>query len=667
MTDAKRHAELCAELHTHNYNYYVLDEPTVSDAEYDLMLRELRKIEERSPELRTPESPTQRVGAAPAEGFEKVTRPVRMYSLDNAYDNEELREFDRRIRDESDLEKVVYIAEPKIDGASVEVLYEGGKFVQATTRGDGKTGENITENVRTIREVPMTLSDERTLTLRGEIFLRPSDMESVNEQRRAEGKADFKNPRNAASGSLRLLDPQETAKRPLRVFFYDMVEAYFDNHGAMLKGLAELGLPTHREEIRCDGIDEVLTAVHAFDERRKVLPYETDGFVIKVDDLQMRDALGFTSRFPRWATAYKYAAERAKTKLLAITCDVGRTGALTPLAHLTPVDLSGTTVSRASLHNLDIITEKDIRIGDTVVIQKAGEIIPQVLSVDKAMRPEGTASWEPPSMCPACGTPVEREEGIAALRCTNSLCVGRLKAGLWYFTRRGGMEVDGIGHSLVEQLVDAGLVADLADLFALKEKRAELLKLERMGQKSVDKLLTSLDEARTERTFDSLLTALGIPLVGSVAAALIVEAYPDLPALLSADTQTLRTRLSAMHGIGDKMAESVASFLEDAGHRSVLEKFIALGVTSKVVERVVIEGGTLEGMSFCVTGKFERKRAEIHAEIEAHGGEVHKSVKKGTTYLLAGESVGKTKTEAAKKRGAKVIGLDEYEALLSDA
>ena len=666
MNPKDRHAALCKAISAHNYAYYVLDQSDVSDAEYDTLFNELKALEAEHPELASPSSPTQRVGATPREGFVKVTRAVRMYSLDNAYDADELGEFARRVSEGlPEGTSATFVTEPKIDGASIEVTYENGHFVQATTRGDGETGEDVTANVRTIRSVPLRIDETRPITVRGEIYIHGADLDAVNEQRVARGEMAFANPRNAASGSLRLLDSRLTAERPLRVSFYDMVQEYFEEHTLMLKTLAEWGLPTHREERHCASLPDVLKYIEDFNTRRLELPYDTDGVVIKVNEVPLRKVLGFTSRFPRWATAYKYAAERAETRVRSITCDVGRTGALTPLAHLDPVSLSGTTVSRSTLHNMDMITEKDIRIGDMVVIQKAGEIIPQVLSVVEDQRPEGTEPWTPPTHCPACETPVAREEGVAVLRCLNSACKGRLKAAVWYFTRRGGMDIEGLGRSLVAQLVEAGIVEDLSDVFALPTKRAPISRLERMGEKSLDKLVAAVENAKTARTFDRLLTGLGIPLVGSVAAKLVAERYPTIRSLLDAELEALGTELAAIHGIGDKMAESMTEFLGDAHHRGVLERLIEHGVVSKVVEKVEPGEGPLSGMSFCVTGKFDRKRDVIHAEIKAAGGEVHTSVKKGTTYLLAGDKVGKTKTEAAQKKGAEVIDNAAFLALLA--
>jgi len=664
MDPAARHAELCKTLREHNHAYYVLDAPVISDAEYDALFRELVALEEEHPALRTPSSPTQRVGAEPREGFVKVERQVRMYSLDNAYDGEELREFDRRIH-EMIGEGYSYVAEPKIDGASIEVRYEGGELVQASTRGDGRVGEDVTGNIRTIRAIPLRIADDRALTLRGEVFIRPADLDTVNELRASRGEAAFANPRNAAAGSLRLLDPRQTAERPLRVAFYDLVQELFDSHAAMLEALAELGLPTHRQHERCADIDAVLAYIGGFDGRREELPYETDGVVIKLDEVRLRDSVGFTARFPRWAIAYKYPAEQARTRLRAISCDVGRTGQLTPVANLDPVQLAGTTVSRASLHNLDLIADKDVREGDMVIIQKAGEIIPQVLSVDLAERPPDAEPWQPPEVCPVCEESVVRAEGEAALRCVNARCRGRLTAGLWYFTRRGAMDIDGLGKSLVDQLVDAELVADLADIFALPQQREGLLGLERIGEKTADRLIEAIEDARVGRPFSRLLTGLGIPLVGSVAARLIAEQYGHLRTLLETPEESILEELAAIHGIGEKIAQSVADFIGDPDQRAMLEKMLEFGVKAEEPRREKVVGGPLEGLSFCVTGSFDRKRAAIHAEIEAHGGEVHKSVKKGTTYLLAGERVGKTKLEAAQKKGARVLDEDEYQRLLA--
>lgn len=662
----ERHAALCRLLEEHAHRYFVLDAPSVTDAEYDSLYRELLELERAHPELVTPRSPTQRVGATPREGFAKVEHTVRMQSLDNAYSESDVREFDRRVADLLPKGKrATYVVEPKIDGASVEVVYRDGDLALASTRGDGLVGEDITSNVRTIRGVPLTIADRRIHTLRGEVLIHRKDLEAINEQREALGEEPFANPRNAAAGSLRLVDARATAERPLRILFYDLVEEYFEWHHDLLSGLCNLGLPTHRRDEQCENIDGVLRFIDDFATERALLPYETDGVVVKVDELALRGLLGSTARFPRWATAFKYPAERVETVVRSIDAEVGRTGALTPVATLEPVLVSGTTVTHASLHNLDYIVEKDVRVGDTVIIEKAGEIIPQVVEVRRSERPKGTHPWAAPTVCPSCGTPVRREEGNAALRCPNDGCAGRLRAALFHFSRRGAMDISHLGHSLIEQLVTTGLVKDLADLFALREHRAELIALDRMAEKSVDNVLASVDTARTGRTLSRLLTGLGIPLVGVVAARLIAKKYGDLAAMLDLDPAIVRSDLGDIHGIGPKIADSVADFLAAPAPRAVMKRMLALGVSTAEPREVRHSGGVLEGLSFCVTGVLSTPREKIHARIREASGEVHDRVRKGTTYLVAGDKVGKSKLDAAKKHGTHVIDEAGLDALLN--
>lgn len=657
MDPRKRHAQLCAEVAEHDHRYHVLDAPTIGDREYDRLMQELRSLESSHPELVGPGSPTQRVGGTPRDGAVKVAHEHAMFSLDNTYDEAELREFDRRVRDGLPSgASFSFIAEPKLDGASLEVIYEGGELILGISRGDGRVGEDVTANVRTMRSVPLTVPDKRKLTLRGEVVIWRAELEAVNVARQARGEEPFANPRNAAAGSLRLLDAREAAARPLRVYFYDLVERYHDSHGAVLDSLAKLSLPTHGQHRACADIDAVLRFIEDFDKRSDKLPYETDGVVIKLDTLSQRDVLGSTARFPRWAIAYKFAAERAHTRVLSIEVDVGRTGALTPVANLEPVQLSGTTVSRASLHNMDYIAEKDVRVGDTVSVQKAGEIIPQVLDVQLSLRPDDARAWKPPSRCPICKTKAHRGEDEAALRCPNPGCPGRVKAGLFYFTGRAAMNIDHLGRALVEQLVDGGLVADASDIFALAEKRDALLSLERMGEKSVDNLLASVESARTGRSLANLLVGLGIPLVGNVAARLIAERYRELQALLDASRDELIEALSDIHGIGPKMAQSVAGHFGDEYGRNVAVKLLQRGVVAiEQAREVSATEGPLVGKTLCVTGVLSRSRKAIHADIRAAGGEVYDRVKKGTTYLVAGEKVGKSKLAAAAKHSTEVI------------
>jgi DNA ligase (NAD+) len=664
MTPVQRHAELCRLIAKHDHLYYTQNAPAISDREYGALFAELKQIERAHPELVTSDSPTQRIGERPREFAVKVEHAHPMYSLDNTYGEDELREFDRRVREGLGDESFAYVVEPKIDGASLELIYKTGKLTCGATRGDGRVGEDVTDNVRTMRSVPLTIADSRTFTLRGEVVLFRKDLDAINVRRAEAGEEPFANPRNAAAGSMRMLDPRETALRPLRVFCYDLVERYYATHHEGLEALAALGLPTHGLQRVCADIDAVLGYIAEFDARRRTLPYETDGVVVKVDRLDQRERLGFTSRFPRWAIAYKYEAERAITQVLSIYCDVGRTGALTPVAQLTPVALSGTTVARASLHNIDYVREKDVRVGDSVKIEKAGEIIPQVIEVVATEGAQRAEPWQPPAECPVCKTPVKRAEDEAALRCPNQRCPGRVKAGIFYFTRRSAMDVDRLGRSLIDQLVDSGMLRDVADLFALPHRRAQLLELERMADKSADNVLESIEGAKRGRTLSRLLTGLGIPLVGVVAARVVAERYRTLPRLLEVAPEQLREELGGSRGIGPKIADSVARYFAEEDNRSVLRKLLELGV--EVEEPAPVVGsGPLAGASFCVTGTLSRPREEIHAAIRAAGGEIHASVGKGTTYLVAGDKVGKSKLTAAEKRGTKVIDEAALERLIA--
>ncbi len=664
MTPAERHAFLCREIARHDYLYFVLDKPEISDREYDALFDQLKQLERAHPELVSEASPTQRVGERPRESAKKVEHEHAMYSLDNTYNEAEIREFDRRVREGLGGEAVTYVAEPKLDGASLELVYLDGALALGITRGDGRVGEDVTENVRTIRSLPLVITERRKLTLRGEVVLYKEALARINRERAQNGEEPFANPRNAAAGWLRLLDARETASRPLRAFFYELVEPLYPTHHEALDALEALGLPTHRRHRVCESLDEVLGYIEQLDKQRKQLPYETDGVVVKVDRVAQRRELGFTSRFPRWAIAYKYEAERAFTVVRAIEVDLGRTGALTPVAVLDPVPLSGTTVSRASLHNIDYVADKDVRVGDTVSVEKAGEIIPQVISVSLERRPPGTHAWKPPTHCPVCGTAVTRAEDEAALRCPNLRCPGRLKALIFHFTRRTAMDVDRLGWALIDQLVDKGLLRDVADIFALPARREQLLQLERMADKSVDNLLESVERARQGRTLAQLLSGLGIPLVGAVAARVVAERYSSLQALLDAEPEPLEQALAQIRGIGPKIAQSVTRFFAEPANREVAGRLLALGVRAEQPAPPPVEGGRLAGKSFCVTGTLSQSREEIQALIRAAGGEVHDSVRKGTTYLVAGEKVGQTKLAAAEKRGTKVLDEAALRALL---
>lgn len=650
-----RHQTLVREIRAHDHRYYALDDPVISDAEYDTLLRELFDLEKRHPELVTPDSPTQRVGAAPRSALKTVEHVRPMMSLDNTYDEATLREFLRRVTSGLPSGAVPrYCVEPKIDGASVEIVYRDGLLARGSTRGDGQRGEEITLNLRTIRGLPLRIPHTEPLTLLAEIVIFRRELERINQVRKDAGEAPFANPRNAAAGSLRMLDPKVVAERPLRAVIWQVVEAeaFAPSHSAALARLLELGLPCHRKERLCRSVDEVLEAVSLLESDRKAYPYETDGAVIKVDDFDHQAILGATARFPRWAIAYKFGAERAATRVLQIEVGVGRTGTLTPVAVLEPVALAGTTVSRASLHNEQIVEQLDVRVGDRVTIEKAGEIIPQVVAVDSEARSGTEARFEMPSACPSCGAEVKRTPGEVAVRCPNPRCPAQVTGALFHYSRRFAMDIDGLGEVLIEQLVASGLVKDVADLYALRID--QLAGLERMAEKSAENVITSI-AASKERPLERLLTGLGMEHIGQVAARQLAEAAGSLEGLLAWTPDEIADRAGAIAGFGPKLVESVRHYLTDPETRSLLIRLGDLGVSRPQPRLESASEGPLRGMKVCVTGVLSQRREDVHASIRAAGGEVHDKVKKGTTFLVTGEKVGAAKIEAAKKFGARVI------------
>ena len=659
----KRHAALVHEIRSHDYRYYVLDDPVIGDREYDALYRELRDLEERYPSLSAETSPTRRIGDAPRSDLKNVKHVERMMSLDNTYSEEELDDFLRRVRDGlPSSAEVAFCVEPKLDGGSIEVLYRDGKLAGGSTRGDGIVGEDIIENLRTIRSLPLTIDYKAPLTLRGEVVIYRRDLVRINETRVTAGEAPFANPRNAAAGSLRMLDPRTVARRPLRAIVYGVVEAldFAATHSQALARMAELGLPTHRLERVCKTRDEVLAAIAHIEQNREEYPYETDGAVIKVDSFRQHHILGSTAKFPRWAIAYKFGAEQASTRLLDIVVQVGRTGALTPVAILEPVQLAGTVVSRASLHNEDIIAGLDARIGDIVTIQKAGEIIPQLVASDAKARTGGERRFEMPDRCPVCATPVERRQDEVAVRCPNPRCPAVVKQSIIYFSRRFAMDVDQLGTALVDQLVDGGLVRDVADVYDITAEQLEAL--ERMGKKSAENVVRGIERSK-EQTFDRLLTGLGIEHVGQVASRQLAEAAGSLERFLAWSEHDAREAVAAISGFGPKMVDAVIAYLFDPERRQLLGRLAERGV-SRPMPRVEHVDGPLSGASFCVTGVLSRKREDVHDAIRQAGGTVHDKVKKGTTYLVAGEKVGKAKLDSAKKFGARVIDEAALEAML---
>lgn len=667
LAEAKRaHAALAQSLREHDYRYFVLDAPSLSDRDYDALYQRLRELEAAHPQLVDPSSPTQRVGSRPRQGTQTTPHVKPMRSLDNTYSSEQLGDFVRRVR--QGLPEGMtpsYVVEPKLDGGSVEILYRQGRLQGGTTRGDGLSGEDIAENLRTIRTLPLSIDDPRPLSLRAEVVIFRQDLQSINEQRTAAGEAPFANPRNAATGSLRMLDPSVVAARRLRALVYDAVEAptLAPTHASALHALRALNLPVTPEVIECANLDELLEAIATIERQRLTYPYEIDGAVIKVNDFQQREILGSTAKFPRWAIAYKFGAERATTQVLAIEVQVGRTGALTPVASLEPVALAGTTVARASLHNQQVVASLDVRVGDRVAIEKAGEIIPQVVLVEP--RPEG---FEPPpyvfpQVCPACQTAVVQRADEAAQRCPNPHCPAVVRGSLHHFARRYAMDIDHLGQVVIEQLVERGHVADVADLYALS--RETIASLPRIGDKSADNLLKAIAGSR-DQTFDRLLIGIGIEHIGVVAARQLATAVGDLEHLLNAEPEALAVELEELPGFGPKMVQSVVTYLRAPNTRQLLEKLRSAKVSRGMPKSITVEG-PLSGKSFCVTGVFSRRREDLHAEILARGGAVHAAVKKETDYLVVGEKVGKAKLAKAKKFETELLSEEAFAALLASS
>lgn len=645
--------ELNELLHKYGHAYYVLDKPLVADSVYDQLLHELIALEEQHPQFVTPDSPTQRVGGAVLAGFEKVAHSTRMLSLSNAFNEDDLRDFDRKIR-QAIGDAFSYVCELKIDGLAIALRYENGVFVQGATRGDGTVGEDITANLKTINAIPLRLTKPVTIEVRGEAFMPKASFEQLNARRAEQDEELFANPRNAAAGSLRQLDPKIAASRNLSTFIYSVGgdgEQYgISGHAQMLDYLTELGFKTNNERLACDTIDDVLTYIEKWTDARPNLPYEIDGIVVKVNSFAQQDELGFTAKSPRWAIAYKFPAEEVMTTLLNIELTVGRTGVLTPTAILAPVQVAGTTVQRASLHNEDLIREKDIRIGDTVIIRKAGDIIPEVVSVVLEQRPDETKPYEMPSHCIACNSELVRAEGEVALRCVNPLCAAQLAEGIKHFVSRNAMNIDGLGEKVVEQLLRENYIADVADLYTLEVE--PLLELERMGQKSATNLVEAIAASKAN-SLERLLFGLGIRHVGEKAAKILAAEFETLDALRDADVE----QLIAIHEIGDKMAESLVAYFKNEDVQQLLQKLAAAGVnmayTGKKVDVSAIDS-FFAGKTVVLTGKLTQlTRNEAKAKLEALGATVSGSVSKKTHLVVAGEDAG-SKLAKAEQLGIEV-------------
>jgi DNA ligase (NAD+) len=657
---------LVDELTEHDRRYYVDANPTISDAEYDARNRRLRALEAEHPDWVVEWSPTRRVGHAPVSEFPKVERPVAMLSLDNTYDEDDLRAFFDRVVKGLDGDVPVFSVEPKIDGFGIELSYRGGMLVLGATRGDGRIGEDVTANVRMVKGVALRLREPIDIVVRGEVYMTKQEFAAINAARAEAGEEPFKNPRNTAAGSIKQLDPREVAKRPMRTILYEVVdgERYATGHLASLARLTALGLPVSSHNTRASSWDELLACIHSWRDRRDELAYELDGLVIKVDDFAQRAALGTTAKFPRWAIAYKFPARQVTTRLVDIESNIGRTGAVTPVARLEPVDVSGTTVSRASVHNWDIVARIGLGKGDRVLLEKAGEIIPQILGVTE--KGEGPA-FAAPTHCPSCQSELVREDGRVALLCPNRLgCPAQQLAAIEFFASRGQMNIDGLGEKVVAQLVEAGLVHDVADLFDLTADKLETL--ERFGKLSAHNLAAAIARAKADATFARLLAALGIPNLGGVLARPIAEKYGSLTGLRAAAARTepeaLVAELCEIDGIGETIARHVDRFLRDPHVAVVLDKLEARGVDPSQPVRAVT-AGPLTGKTLVVTGTLTVPRGDVQKRIEAAGGKVSGSVSKKTSYLVAGEDTGKSKLEAAQKHGVQVISEAELEQLLT--
>lgn len=649
----KRITELNELLHAYGHAYYVLDKPIVADSVYDQLLHELITLEEANPALIYADSPTQRVGGAVLAGFTKVTHTTQMLSLSNAFDEGDLRDFDRKIR-QAIGEDFSYVCELKIDGLAISLRYEEGMFVQGATRGDGSVGEDITANLKTIRSIPLRLAEPVTIEVRGEAYMPKKSFEALNARRAENGEELFANPRNAAAGSLRQLDPKIAASRQLSTFIYAVGgdgEAYgVDGHGEMLDYLARLGFPSNKEREACATIEDVLAFIEKWTARRTDLPYEIDGIVIKVNRYAHQDELGFTAKSPRWAIAYKFPAEEVMTKLLDIELTVGRTGVITPTAILEPVLVAGTTVSRASLHNEELIREKDIRLGDTVIIRKAGDIIPQVVEVVLEQRPEHTVPYEYPKECPACAGEVVRIEEDVALRCINPLCPAQIAEGVKHFVSRNAMNIDGLGEKVVEQLLREKYIQNVADLYLLRVE--QLVELERMGQKSATNLVEALEKSKSN-SLERLLFGLGIRHVGEKAAKILAMEFETIDALM----QATEAELTAIHEIGEKMAESVVNYFANPEVGELIARLKDLGINMVFTgKKIVVEVGAnpFAGKTIVLTGKLEQlTRSEAKGKIEQLGGTVAGSVSKKTNLVIAGADAG-SKLEKAESLGIEV-------------
>lgn len=650
--------QLTRELLRHARLYYNEDAPEIPDYEYDAMQRRLRELEEQYPQYALPDSPTRRVVGTVLEGFAQVRHPYPMESLQDVFSFDEILEFHRRVQEQ--FPGMEYTVELKIDGLSVCLQYEEGRFVRGATRGDGQVGEDVTENLRTVFDIPMELQDKRPLWIRGEVFMPVKVFQRLNAQREAAEETPFANPRNAAAGSLRQLDSSVCARRKLSIYCFNLQnarEAGFATHDAALRFLKEQGCKVIEPYIVTADPEEIFTFIRTMGDRRDVLPCGIDGIVIKVNDLAARETLGSTAKCPRWAIAYKFPPEEKPAKLRDIVVQVGRTGVLTPNAVFDPVRLAGTTVSRATLHNLDFIRQRDIRVGDTILVRKAGDIIPEVLGVDHSKRPEGAAEFKMPTVCPVCGAPVVQEPGEAAFRCTGAECPAQLLRSITHFAGRDAMDIDGLGPAVVQLLVEQKLAASPADLYTLR--LTDVASLDRMGRRSAKKLLEAIEKSK-QQPLSRLLYAFGIRQVGQKAAGLLARQFGSMDRLQEAT----REELCAIPDIGEITAESLCRWLESAQGQHLIARLREAGVNMTQPDEQLSH--RLEGRTFVITGTLEkRSRQEMTQFIQQHGGKVSGSVSKRTDYLVAGEDAG-SKLQKARELGVPVLTEGELEAMTEE-
>lgn len=657
--------ELRKKINQHSYAYYVMDNPTVSDYEYDLLFRRLLELEEKYPQFITAQSPTQRIGAIPSNSFEKITHPTPMLSLGNAFSNNELILFDQRVKNILQIDTVQYVVEHKIDGLAINLIYENGKLVKAATRGDGSIGEDVTANIRTIKAIPLELNVEEVeipefLEVRGEVYLPKKEFIRLNKERQANDEALFANCRNAAAGSLRQLDPKETAKRYLSAILYGIGEIKglnFEYHSAVLDFLSKLGFKTNKEYQIFSNIDEVMQYCASWSEKKEQLDFDIDGMVIKVNNLKDQKILGYTAKDPRWAIAYKFQPEQGITKIEKIVVNVGRTGAITPLAYLTPVTISGSKISKATLHNEDYIVAKDIRIGDTVIVHKAGEIIPEVVAVKLEERTGTEVKFVMPQICPECQNPVVKEDNEAAYKCVNPNCPAILRENFIHFVSRDAMNIEGLGPSVVSMLLDNNLINDVADLYKLTTE--ELLNLDRIGAKSAENLISAIEKSK-QAGLNRLLFALGIRFVGVKAANILANHFKSMKAL----TKSSLEDLLAINEIGTKIAQSIIAYFNKQENLMLLDKLSEVGVnmTAKTIERM--EQENFQDKIFVLTGNLESfNRKEASLLIEQFGGKVSSAVSKKTDFVVAGKEAG-SKLTKAQELGINIISEEEFKNMM---